>query len=131
MQCTWVNVAGVAERGPSCSLQSILPGIPWQGTLPSAPLTYIIAEHELLIPLMPISGSPPPLLLPPPPSFPPSVRPPPPHLLPPLTMARRPFFTSLVAMSGEFMPAGSKGNELMKPDCKKTGRGQESYTEGA
>ncbi len=32
-------------------------------------------------------------------------------------MARRPFLTSLAAMDGEFMPAGSKGNELMKPDC--------------
>lgn len=36
---------------------------------------------------------------------------------PVLTMARRPFLTSLTAMSDEFMPAGSKGKELIRPDC--------------
>lgn len=34
------------------------------------------------------------------------------------TMARRPFLTSLVARVGVFKPTGSKGKELMKPDCK-------------
>ena len=43
-------------------------------------------------------------------------------LIPP-TMARRPFLISLTAMSGEFWPAGSKGNELMNPDCESQGKG--------
>ena len=42
------------------------------------------------------------------------------------TMARRPFLTSLVAMDGEFMPAGSKGKELMKPDCAGARRERET-----
>lgn len=29
--------------------------------------------------------------------------------------------TSLVALSGELRPTGSKGKELMKPDCKEEG----------
>ena len=31
------------------------------------------------------------------------------------TIAKRPFFTSFTAISGEFMPAGSNGNALMNP----------------
>ena len=36
-------------------------------------------------------------------------------------MARRPFLTSLTAISLLFMPAGSKGKLLMKPDCAGAG----------
>lgn len=41
-----------------------------------------------------------------------------------LTMARRPFLTSLTAISLEFMPAGSKGKLYRKPDWEaREGRG--------
>ena len=37
--------------------------------------------------------------------------------------ARRPFFSSLVWLVGESRPAGSKGNESRKPDCRTTAMG--------
>jgi hypothetical protein len=50
----------------------------------------------------------------------PGASPPPLHPAPLLTIARRPFFSSLTAISLLFMPAGSKGNWLMRPDCTAT-----------
>ena len=41
--------------------------------------------------------------------------------------ARRPFFSSLVWLVGESRPAGSKGNESRKPDCRTTAMGWVKY----